>query len=422
MLFRSLTNSPEADTAPAWSPDGKSIAFIHGSDPKLIEYGARSLAVISAAGGETRLVAPKLDRNTAAPRWTADGRALVGTVEDDGAQTLVRFTLDGGATATVVGGRRNVGAFDLAADGRAVVLSATPDRPSEIFAADGDTLRPLSKQNDALFAGLRVARVEETKFKSADGTEVHGFIVYPLDAPASGAHPPALLRPHGGPASQYAAAFSFEPQLLAANGYLVILPNPRGSTGRGTDYSKAIYADWGHRDVEDDLAAVDDAIARGLTDADKLGVGGWSYGGMSTNYLIATTTRFKAATSGASISNVLAGYGTDQYIRDYEYELGTPWTSVEAWQRISFPFYHADRIKTPTLFLCGQSDFNVPLLNSEQMYQALRSLGVPTQLIIYPGQSHGLTKPSYILDRYQRYLAWYAKYLPTAKNSAPAKP
>ena len=148
-------------------------------------------------------------------------------------------------------------------------------------------------------------------------------------------------------------------------------------------------------------------------------MGGWSYGGMSTNYLIATTARFKAATSGASISNVMAGYGTDQYIRDYEHELGVPWKNPEAWQRISFPFLHADRIKTPTLFLCGQSDFNVPLLNSEQMYQALRSLGVPTQLIIYPGQSHGLTKPSYILDRYQRYLAWYAKYLPAA-HPAPA--
>ena len=172
-----------------------------------------------------------------------------------------------------------------------------------------------------------------------------------------------------------------------------------------------IYADWGHHDVEDDLAAVDDAVARGIADPDRLGVGGWSYGGISTNYLIATTTRFKAATSGASISNVLAGYGTDQYIRDYEYELGSPWNRPEVWARISYPFLHADKIKTPTLFLCGESDFNVPLLNSEQMYQALRTLGVPTELVIYPGQNHRLTKPSYILDRYKRYLDWYAKWI-----------
>ena len=220
-----------------------------------------------------------------------------------------------------------------------------------------------------------------------------------------------LLRPHGGPQSQYASEFDFEKQLFAANGYLVVLPNPRGSTGRGTDFAMGIYAKWGTVDVEDDLAAVDDAVARGLADPEKLGVGGWSYGGMSTDYLIASTTRFKAATSGASIANIMAGYGTDQYIRDYEAELGLPWEHPEVWARISYPFLHAEKIKTPTLFLCGESDFNVPLPNSQQMYQALRSLGVPTELVIYPGQFHGLKKPTYLLDRVKRYLEWYAKYI-----------
>ena len=176
-----------------------------------------------------------------------------------------------------------------------------------------------------------------------------------------------------------------------------------------------IYASWGGVDVQDDLAAVDDAVARGIADPGRLFVGGWSYGGMSTNYLIASTTRFKAAASGASIGNILAGYGTDQYIRDYEYELGRPWEHPDAWQKVSYPFLHADRIKTPTLFLCGEKDFNVPLLNTEQMYQALRSLGIPTQLVIYPEQFHQLGKPSYLVDRYRRYLAWFDKYLP-AKN------
>ncbi len=402
----------EADQPIAWSPDGSTLAFIHGGDPKLIEYAVHSLAIIPSAGGAPRLLTAGFDRNLSNPRWAPDGKSILAIVEDDGAEIVERFQLGGGAPEILVGGRRRVIGFDTAHDGRIAVVSATPERPPEIFAADSATLRPLSKQNDPLLAGLRLGQVEETKFKSADGTEIHGWIVRPAEAPPAGQRSPALLRPHGGPQAQYAAAFSFEAQLLAANGYLVILPNPRGSTGRGTDFSKAIFADWGHRDIEDDLAAVDDAVARGLADADKLGVGGWSYGGMSTNYLVATTTRFKAATSGASISNVLAGYGTDQYIRDYEHELGVPWKNPAAWQRISFPFLHADRITTPTLFLCGEKDFNVPLLNSEQMYQALRSLGVPTQLVIYPDQFHGVTKPSYLLDRYQRYLAWYAKYLP----------
>jgi dipeptidyl aminopeptidase/acylaminoacyl peptidase len=410
----------ESDQPLAWSPDGQWLAFVHGGDPKLIEYATHPLAIVPAAGGAPRDLTASLDRNVTRPSWSADSKSILAVLEDDGAEVLARFPVAGGAPEIVVGGRRRVNDFATARDGRLAVLTTTPERPPEIFAADAGALRPLSQQNDALFAGLRVSRVEETKFQSADGTEIHGFVIHPVDAPAGGTRPPALLRPHGGPQSQYAAAFNFEAQLLAAHGYLVILPNPRGSTGRGTEFAKGIYASWGYRDVEDDLAAVDDAVARGLADPEKLGVGGWSYGGMSTNFLIATTTRFKAATSGASISNILAGYGTDQYVRDYEHELGRPWENPETWQRISFPFLHADRIKTPTLFLCGQSDFNVPLLNSEQMYQALQSLGVPTQLVIYPGQFHGLTKPGYILDRYQRYLAWYAKYLPTAAN--PSRP
>lgn len=414
---RQLTTSPHADAhpdrfwtcPPAWSPDGKFVAYLQSHESRLIEYGANSLAVIAATGGAPRLITAALDRNVSQLSWAADGQSLLATLEDNGAQVLVRLPLATGQPQIVTGGRRKVTALTAAA-GHVALLTSTPDRPYEIFAVEPAGLRPLSQQNDPWLAAHRLARVEETKFKSADGTEIHGFLVHPV-APVAGRRAPTLLRPHGGPASQYACEFLFEPQLFAAHGYAVVLPNPRGSTGRGTAFSSAIYADWGHRDVEDDLAAVDEAIARGLADPEKLGVGGWSYGGISTNYLIATTTRFKAATSGASISNVAAGYGTDQYIRDYEHELGTPWKNPDVWLRVSYPFYHADRIKTPTLFLCGQNDFNVPLLNSEQMHQALRSLGVPTQLVIYPGQFHGLTTPSYILDRYQRYLAWYASYL-----------
>jgi dipeptidyl aminopeptidase/acylaminoacyl peptidase len=205
-----------------------------------------------------------------------------------------------------------------------------------------------TKQNDAFLSQIKLAPVSETKFKSKDGTEVDGFLVRPNGVVGK---IPTLLRLHGGPASQYTNEFDFEKQLFAANGYAVIMPNPRGSTGRGEKYAMGIYAAWGSVDAEDDLAAVDDAVARGLADPDRLVVGGWSYGGISTNYIIATTTRFKAAVSGASASNVLAGYGTDEYIRDYENELGLPWKNPELWLRLSYPFLHADRIKTPTLFL-----------------------------------------------------------------------
>lgn len=417
---RVITVTPETasfqdfDPPLAWSPDGRTLAFVHGGDPKLIEYASCPVYLVPAAGGPARPLAPGLDRNMGRPQWTPDGSAVLTQVEDDGAEVLDRIDAATGRIETLIGGRRRIKDFSVAGNNRIAVLNTTPNQPPEVWAYESGGMRPISKQNDAFLAGIRLARTEETKFRSGDGTEIHGFLVHPVDAPAAGTRSPALLRPHGGPQNQWAAAFDFEKQLFAANGYLVILPNPRGSVGRGTAFSQAIYANWGQLDVQDDLAAVDDAVARGLADPDRLGVGGWSYGGMATNYVIATTTRFKAATSGAAASNILAGYGTDQYVRDYEWELGPPWANPEAWMRISYPFLHADRIKTPTLFLGGEKDFNVPLLNSEQMYEALRSLGVPTELIIYPDQYHGLTKPSYILDRYKRHLAWYAKWIPEA--------
>jgi dipeptidyl aminopeptidase/acylaminoacyl peptidase len=252
--------------------------------------------------------------------------------------------------------------------------------------------------------------VQRTSFHSRDGTEIHGFVVTPPGA-RPGQKLPTILRIHGGPVDQFQMEFRADWQILAGHGYQVIAANPRGSAGRGTEFASAIYADWGHKDAEDVLAAVDDAVAHHNADPARLAIGGWSYGGMLTDYVIAQDQRFRAAIAGASIGNILAGYGTDEYALDYETELGTPWGNFPAWQKVSFPFLHNDRIVTPTLFLCGDRDFNVPLLNSEQMYQALRSRGVPTQLVIYPGAYHDITRPSFLVDRLRRYLGWYDRFM-----------
>jgi dipeptidyl aminopeptidase/acylaminoacyl peptidase len=200
-------------------------------------------------------------------------------------------------------------------------------------------------------------------------------------------------------------------QILAGGGYLVAAVNYRGSSGRGLNYCKVIFADWGNKEVMDLHGAVDYLVREGLADPDHLGVAGWSYGGILTDYLIASDTRFKAASSGAGTGFTLSLYGVDQYINQYNNEIGTPWTSIDHYLKISYPLLKADRIKTPTLFMSGDKDFNVPTAGSEQMYQALRTLGIPAELIIYPGQFHGISIPSYQRDRFDRWLAWFNKYL-----------
>ena len=405
--FPGYDNEPDTESYPAWSPDGRSIAYLQGGPVALFSYGTHHLAVVSASGGEPRILTPGLDRNVTKPLWSADGRSLRFIVEDDRTQWLGSVAAAGGPVKRLAGGRAVIDAIDQA-KARQVALAADPSHPAEVFAVEGATLRQLTHHNDWL-ADVQLAPVDDTSFKSSDGTEIHGFLLRPVGS-ATG-RVPTILRLHGGPQSQFNYEFSFEWQLLAANGYAVVAANPRGGTGRGQDFAKALYADWGGVAVPDVLGAVDDAVARGIADPNRLGVGGWSYGGMLTNYVIASDPRFKAATSGASISNIFAGYGTDQYIRDYEIELGTPWQHPDVWMRNSYPFFHVDKIVTPTLFLGGDQDFNVPLLNGEQMYQALKSRGVDTELVIYPGQFHGLKRPSFVRDRYQRYLAWYAKYL-----------
>jgi dipeptidyl aminopeptidase/acylaminoacyl peptidase len=411
--------APSYGSRPAWSPDGRRIAFVQGGPREQLVYALHQLMVVDVASGAVRALTAGRDRNTTKPQWAPDGKSLYFLLEDDRATSLARVPAAGGAVTMVLGGTREINDYALARTGQVVVLSSQPQQPAEVFGLDKKGApKPLSKQNDAWLKGISLGAVEAIQAKSKDGTMVSGFLVKPVGYQA-GRKYPTLLRIHGGPVAQFGYGFSFEWQYFAANGFTVVAANPRGSSGRGLEYSKAIYADWGNKDTDDVLAVVDYAVAQGVADPERLGVGGWSYGGIMTDQVIARDQRFKAAVSGASIANVLAGYGTDQYILDYETELGTPWKNSDVYMRVSYPFFHADRIKTPTLFMCGEKDFNVPLLNTEQMYQALKSLNVPTQLVIYPGQFHGITTPSYVKDRYARYLAWYQKYLlPTGTSSA----
>ena len=421
---RRLTTTTEEESGPpAWSPDGKSIAYLLGDELKYSAYDQNRLAVIPAAGGPSRTLTDALDRPVRAPQWTPDGSILF-SVADDRAEYIARIPATGGKVDRLITGTRVVTGFSGGA-GLAVIAS-TPTEVPEIYALDpsigpgsAGRLRQLSHQNDDWIKNVMLGITEEFTATSKDGTEVHGLIVKPASF-LPGRRYPALLRIHGGPNGQDVNAFNFEREIFAANGYVVVAVNYRGSNGRGSAYQKAIFADWGNKEVVDLLGAMDYVQKLEYVDGSRLGIGGWSYGGILTNYTIATDGRFKAAISGAGSSNQISMYGTDMYINQYETELGPPWKSEELWVKLSYPFFHADRIRTPTLFMGGEKDFNVPLLGSEQMYQALRSLGVETQLVIYPNQFHGITIPSYKKDRLDRYVAWYDKYLRTTTTTTAA--
>jgi dipeptidyl aminopeptidase/acylaminoacyl peptidase len=409
---RPLTTYAGADGGwPSWSPDGQWIAYFQGDETKYLAYEINKLAIVPAAGGAAKVLTGDLDRPVSGRIWwSPDGKALTFAVGDDRIEYVGRTTTAGGAVEKLTTGRRTVSSVSLGADGHVTLLAGSTAETPEVHALEGGKVRRLTTVNDALLAQIQLATTEDFTSKSKDGTVVNGLITKPASY-APGKRYPTLLVIHGGPNGQDDHSFDFEREFYAANGYVVLNINYRGSSGRGEAFQRAIYADWGNKEVMDLLGAVDQAVATGIADPDRLGIGGWSYGGILTDYTIATDTRFKAAVSGAGSALQSSMYGLDQYIVQWDIEVGQPWKAQDLYIKLSYPFWHADRIKTPTLFMGGEKDFNVPLAGGEQMYQALRSLGIDTQLVIYPGQFHGLTTPSYQRDRLERYLAWFDKYL-----------
>ncbi len=399
---------PDWDAKPAWSPDSKRIAYLRAAEDKWIYYSPFQLAVVEVASGKETLPAP-IDRWFYKPRWSQDGRSILSLVEQSRVMHLSRIDVASGKVTTLTPGKRYEADFAIGPKGRIAVLGGDDTHPYEISAVEGGKLRALTDHN-AFLAQKQLAAAEDFTATSPDGTTVDAFLIKPVGY-VEGQRYPAIVTVHGGPVYQFSHEFDDEWQHYAANGYAVIAANPRGSSGRGFDFARAIYADWGQKDVQDVLAAVDHAVKIGVADPERLGVGGWSYGSMLTNYLIASDKRFKAAVSGAGTSNMLGNFGYDQYIREYDLELGVPWKNREAYDRVSYPFLHADRIVTPTLFQCASADFNMPCLGAQQMYQALRYQNIPTELVIYPEENHGLTVPSYLRDRRQRDLAWYDRFL-----------
>jgi len=402
-----------------WARDGRHIIFSRGAEPKFNAYMQDLLAVLTVADGTVRPLTDALDRAVSSPALAANDGAIAAILEDDRSEVPVLLRLDTGAVKERLDAKVSVTSLCSNA-GHVAVVAATDGTAPEVYALESGRLRQLTRHNDALMAELALGAVDDIEFPSRDGTLIHGLIVKPPGY-RRGQKYPTLLWIHGGPNGQDSHGLSFgtyplafERQWFAAHGYVVLAINYRGSSGRGFKFANSIMADWGDLEVADLLAGVDYAVRENIADPKRLGVGGWSYGGILTDYTIASDPRFKAAISGAGSGNQLSMFGTDQYVLQYNAELGAPWAATTRWLEVSYPFFHAERIVTPTLFLGGEKDFNVPIAGGEQMYEALRTRGVATQLVIYPGQFHLFTRPSYIEDRAARYLSWFDAHLSPA--------
>ncbi|MFK7730883.1 MAG: prolyl oligopeptidase family serine peptidase [Pseudomonadales bacterium] len=414
--FSGVDADPYWMVRPQWSPSGRKLLWLQGEESKWIYYAPLQLVMANLDTGKVSKLAWQ-DRWMNQPLWSEDGKSVYAIVEESREAHVQQINVATGSISYLSAGPQFISAIALGKDDRLVALSSSDEKPAELYSLEGARQRQLSNHNEWLTEKTLLA-AENIAFEN-DGATIHGFITKPAgEMPAEGY--PTVVELHGGPVYQYSREFSFDRQMYASNGYLVVSINPRGSSGHGFDFARAIYADWGNKDSSDILAGLNDLQAKGLVDPNRIGLEGWSYGGMLTHYLIARDTRFKAAVSGAGATNVFATFGHDMYIREYLFELGAPWENMAAYQRLSQPFLEANKIKTPTLFQCAELDYNVPCIGAEQMFQSLKILDIPTRLVIYPKQYHGLDIPSYMEDRMQRNLNWFKQYLQVNEPDDPA--
>lgn len=404
-----VTTFPGTNGAPRFSPDSRQLAYTQSATESAFNmYDATHLYVYDITSRRARNISGSLDRSVGVPVWSADGKTVFTLIDDDRNGRIVRFDATNGQHAYITHETGAYSALETGAGGKMLALFSDAATPNEIYLADQGSFKRLTHFSDEFLAPFKPIQVTGIECLASDKNEVHGI----LYLPESGAkNLPLILFIHGGPVAQDEYGFDMSHRIMAGAGYAVAAVNYRGSSGRGEAYTKSIFSDWGNKEVKDILAVAEHLISTGVADPQRLAIAGWSYGGLLTNYTIATDTRFKAAVSGAGSSLQFSMYGSDQYIRQYDIELGTPWKNPKKWIDLSYPFFRVNTIKTPTMFMASEDDFNVPVIGAEQMYQAFKSNGIPTELVIYPNQHHGLRVPSYIVHRYRKHLEWFDKYL-----------
>lgn len=404
-----ITKFKGANNSPVFSPDNAKIAFLQSSSERNYDmYDIAQLGVYDLKLKALSIVSKNYDRAFSSIFWSKDGQSILSLIEDDRKQNLIQFNIQTQKPEQLTDEMGVYSSMDMNDKGDIVFVFANLETPNEIYSYQNKSTKRLTHLQDAFVKSMKKGYHKGFQSTSSDGTIVSSI----LHLPDSGAkNLPLILFIHGGPVAQDDYAFDMTSRIYAAAGYAVATVNYRGSSGRGVAFTNAIYADWGNKEVIDIVGAADYLIKEGIADPNRLGIAGWSYGGILTNYTIATDKRFKAGVSGAGSSLMMSVYGSDQYIAQYEEELGKPWENPKKWEALSYPFYKVKEIKAPVLFMASQADFNVPVIGAEQMYQAFKSEGIPTELIIYPNQNHGIRVPSYIVHRHNAHINWFNKYL-----------
>ncbi|HET9398357.1 MAG TPA: S9 family peptidase, partial [Sphingomicrobium sp.] len=413
-----LTDRRGPDNAPIVSPDGRMIAYVGFDDHKKgFEQG--DLYVMNADGSGSRRIAPGLDRSIDQLEWSADGRSIVASYEENGSVVVSRIGLDGRVTPItreVGGGSLDRpyagGGFSLARNGAVAFTTDSPTRPADVALSTGGKTRQLTRLNDLSLSGKSLGTLREIRVSAPDGSPVPTWILLPPGY-KDGSRVPTILEIHGGPYASYGPHFSADYQLYAAAGYAVLYTNPRGSTGYGQAFADGIEKTYPDSNTADLLAAVDAAVASGMADPDNLFVTGGSGGGILTAWLIGKTDRFKAAASQKPVINWTSMALTSDGIQFFgPYWMGAlPWENYQSYWARS-PLSLMANVKTPTLVVVGAEDYRTPVSEAEQLYSALKLKGVPTMLVKVPNASHGgiAGRPSQAAAKASAIIAWFDKY------------
>jgi dipeptidyl aminopeptidase/acylaminoacyl peptidase len=392
------------------STAGNTISFVGSREDGPEPHDLMLMPVNGVAAHN--LTGASLDRPVEAYQWEKDGTVVL--VAATGFKSeLVKYAVNASKEDVAVS-PAPTGAIAVSNSGEIAYVSQTGTTPPEVWIwnqSGGAAAKQVSRVNDA-WKQFKLATPEYYKYKSFDGMEIEAALLRPIGGPGADAKTklPLIALIHGGPTGRWSDSIETWGQLLAARGYAVFYPNIRGSVGYGQKFVETNKADWGGGDFKDVMAGVKDLVDRGVADPNRLGIGGWSYGGYMAEWAITQTNDFKVAVSGAGMANLISEFGMEDHPAGDEWFFGTPWEKPDAFLNSS-PFVHFKDAKTPTLILQGDSDPIDPLGQSQELYRGLKRYGVETELVVYPREPHGFHEEKHLLDRLNRILGWFDKYL-----------